>query len=129
MEVLTIIQSFDPPGVAARDLKESLIIQLKKKEKKSEINLAVLILEEYFETFVNKHYDKLCNKLQVNLDVLKLAILEIEKLNPKPAVGLNSSSHVQSIIPDFTVQVDEEDRVEFTLNSRNAPVLKISKEK
>ena len=128
LEVLTIIQSFDPPGVAARDLKESLIIQLKKKEKKSEINLAVLILEEYFETFVNKHYDKLCNKLKVNLDDLKLAILEIEKLNPKPAVGLNSSDHVQSIIPDFTVQVDEEDRVEFTLNSRNAPVLKISKE-
>ena len=128
LEVLTIIQSFDPPGVAARDLKESLIIQLKKKEKKSEINLAVLILEEYFETFVNKHYDKLCNKLKVNLDDLKLAILEIEKLNPKPAVGLNSSDHVQSIIPDFTVQVDEEDRVEFTLNSRNAPILKISKE-
>lgn len=128
LEVLTIIQSFDPPGVAARDLKESLIIQLKKKEKKSEINLAVLILEEYFETFVNKHYDKLCNKLKVNLDDLKLAILEIEKLNPKPAVGLNSSDHVQSIIPDFTVQVDEEDHVEFTLNSRNAPVLKISKE-
>ena len=128
LEVLTIIQSFDPPGVAARDLKESLIIQLKKKEKKSEINLAVLILEDYFEIFVNKHYEKLCNKLQVDINVLKSAILEIEKLNPKPAVGLNSSSHIQSIIPDFTVQVDEEDHVEFTLNSRNAPVLKISKE-
>ena len=128
LEVLTIIQSFDPPGVAARDLKESLIIQLKKKEKKSEINLAVLILEDHFEIFVNKHYEKLCNKLQVDINVLKSAILEIEKLNPKPAVGLNSSSHVQSIIPDFTVQVDEEDHVEFTLNSRNAPVLKISKE-
>ena len=127
LEVLAIIQSFDPPGVAARDLKESLIIQLKK-ENKSEINLAVLILEDYFEIFVNKHYEKLCNKLQVDIDVLKSAILEIEKLNPKPAVGLNSSSHIQSIIPDFTVQVDEEDRVEFTLNSRNAPVLKISKE-
>lgn len=128
LEVLTIIQSFDPPGVAARDLKESLIIQLKKKEKKFEINLAVLILEDHFEIFVNKHYEKLCNKLQVDINVLKSAILEIEKLNPKPAVGLNSSSHVQSIIPDFTVQVDEEDHVEFTLNSRNAPVLKISKE-
>ena len=128
LEVLTIIQSFDPPGVAARDLKESLIIQLKKKEKKSEINLAVLILEDYFEIFVNKHYEKLCNKLQVDINVLKSAILEIEKLNPKPAVGLNSSSHIQSIIPDFTVKVDEEDHVEFTLNSRNAPVLKISKE-
>ena len=128
LEVLTIIQSFDPPGVAARDLKESLIIQLKKKEKKFEINLAILILEDHFEIFVNKHYEKLCNKLQVDINVLKSAILEIEKLNPKPAVGLNSSSHVQSIIPDFTVQVDEEDHVEFTLNSRNAPVLKISKE-
>jgi RNA polymerase sigma-54 factor len=128
LEVLTIIQSFDPPGVAARDLKESLIIQLKKKEKKSEINLAVLILEDHFEIFVNKHYEKLCNKLQVDINVLKSSILEIEKLNPKPAVGLNYSSHIQSIIPDFTVQVDEEDRVEFTLNSRNAPVLKISKD-
>ncbi len=128
MEVLQIIQSFDPPGVAGRDLKESLIIQLKRKENKPEVSLATLILDSFFDLFVNKHYEKLCQRLNTNIEDLKLAILEIEKLNPKPAVGINSSSHIQSIIPDFSVQVDEQDNVEFTLNSRNAPVLKINKE-
>ena len=87
-----------------------------------------MILDTCFDQFVNKHYDKLCNKLNTNIDNLKLAILEIEKLNPKPAVGLNSSTHIQSIIPDFSIQVDEEDNVAFTLNSRNAPSLKISRD-
>jgi len=127
-EVLQIIQSFDPPGVAGRDLKESLIIQLKRKENKPEVSLAILLLENFFDLFVNKHYEKLCQRLNTNIGDLKLAILEIEKLNPKPAVGINASSHIQSIIPDFSVQVDEQDNVEFTLNSRNAPVLKINKE-
>ena len=127
-EVLQIIQSFDPPGVAGRDLKESLIIQLKRKENKPEVSLAILLLENFFDLFVNKHYEKLCQRLNTNIGDLKLAILQIEKLNPKPAVGINASSHIQSIIPDFSVQVDEQDNVEFTLNSRNAPVLKINKE-
>ena len=127
-EVLQIIQSFDPPGVAGRDLKESLIIQLKRKENKAEVSQAILLLENFFDLFVNKHYEKLCQRLNTNIEDLKLAILEIEKLNPKPAVGINASSHIQSIIPDFSVQVDEQDNVEFTLNSRNAPVLKINKE-
>ena len=128
LEMLKIVQSFDPPGIAGRDLKESLIIQLQRKKNKPEIALAILILETYFDQFVNKHYDKLCNKLNTSIDNLKLAILEIEKLNPKPAVGLNSSNHIQSIIPDFSIQVDEEDNVAFTLNSRNAPSLKISRD-
>ena len=128
LEMLKIVQSFDPPGIAGRDLKESLIIQLQRKKNKPEIALAILILETCFDQFVNKHYDKLCNKLNTNIDNLKLAILEIEKLNPKPAVGLNSSTHIQSIIPDFSIQVDEEDNVAFTLNSRNAPSLKISRD-
>ncbi len=127
-EVLQVIQSFDPPGVAGRDLKESLVIQLKRKENKPEVSLAILLLENFFDLFVNKHYEKLCQRLNTNIGDLKLAILEIEKLNPKPAVGINASSHIQSIIPDFSVQVDEQDNVEFTLNSRNAPVLKINKE-
>jgi len=128
LAVLEIIQSFDPPGVAGRDLKESLIIQLTRKEKKHEVSLAILILENFFDLFVNKHYEKLCQRLNTSVKDLKSAILEIEKLNPKPAVGINSSSHIQSIIPDFSIQVDDQDNVEFTLNSRNAPLLKINKE-
>ena len=128
LEVLNIVQSFDPPGVGGRDLKESLILQLKRKEKKKEIGLAIKVLAECFEYFVNKHYEKLCHKLNVNKEDLKSAISEIEKLNPKPAVGINSSSHIQSIIPDFTVHVDDDDKIDFTLNSRNAPMLKVSKE-
>ena len=78
LEVLNIVQSFDPPGVGGRDLKESLILQLKRKEKKKETSLAIKVLAECFEYFVNKHYDKLCHKLNVNKEDLKSAISEIE---------------------------------------------------
>ena len=78
-------------------------------------------------TFVNKHYDKICEKFKVDHAQLKKAIFEIEKLNPKPVSSSNSTKYTQQIIPDFTILINEDD-IQFYLNARNAPSLNVSKE-
>ncbi|WP_372744243.1 RNA polymerase factor sigma-54 [Lutibacter sp.] len=127
-QLLKIVQELDPAGVGARDLKECLILQLKRKDEKPARTLAINILEQSFDQFVKKHYAKLIQKFHVTEDELKDAIRQIEKLNPKPGgshVGNNKIA--EQIVPDFSIRIDEGE-LELTLNSRNAPELHISKE-
>ena len=126
-KLLSIVQSFDPPGVGAQSLQECLLLQLARKEKTEDVRFAIEILNLQFKQFVNKHYSKICEKFKVDQLVLKNAILEIEKLNPKPASNSNDTKYTQQITPDFTLIIDDEE-LTFTLNSRNAPTLNISKE-
>lgn len=126
--LLKIVQQLDPPGVGARDLKECLIIQLNRKEKKKSVQLAVDILEQSFDHFVKKHYSKLLQKFHVSEEELKEAIGQIEKLNPKPGGSfLGNNKIAEQIVPDFTIRIIEGE-LELTLNSRNAPELHISNE-
>lgn len=126
--LLKIVQQLDPAGVGARDLKESLIIQLKRKDEKPSINLAIDILENGFEHFVKKHYTKLLQRFHVSEEELKEAIKQIEKLNPKPGGSFVGNSKVtEQIVPDFTIRIVEGE-LELTLNSRNAPELHVSNE-
>ena len=86
------------------------------------------ILENHFEEFTKKHYDKISKKLEISDDDLKEAMKEILKLNPKPGgSSKGSSKNFQQIIPDFII-TENEGRLELVLNSRNAPELRISKE-
>ena len=127
--VLFLIQSLDPAGVGARNLRECLLIQIKRRQDNS-INRsrAKRILEQCFEEFTKKHYDKIAKKLNVDEEELKQAINEILKLNPKPGGSMKESAkNYQQIIPDFLL-IENEGALELTLNSRNAPELKISKE-
>jgi len=126
-KIITIVQNFDPPGIGAKDLQECLLLQLKRKEKKENVIFAIDIINHQFKQFVNKHYQKICDRFKVNEETLKDAILEIEKLNPKPASNSNQTKYTEQIIPDFTISLHDED-IEFTLNSRNAPSLNISKD-
>ena len=126
-KILFIVQDFDPPGIAARDLKECLLLQLKRKEPTQHIDLALEIITDHFKQFVNKHYSKICEKLKIDQESLKLSIREIEKLNPKPAANSIETKYTQQIIPDFTITIENE-KIVFTLNARNAPSLTISKE-
>jgi RNA polymerase sigma-54 factor len=126
-KILSIVQSFDPPGIGAQNLQECLLLQLGRKEKTEDILFAIDVLSLQFKQFVNKHYSKICEKFKVDESVLKNAILEIEKLNPKPASNSNDTKYTQQIIPDFSLIIDDEE-ITFTLNSRNAPTLNISKE-
>lgn len=127
-EILKLVQTFDPPGIGARDLQECLLIQLRRKHSNPLIKSAIVLLENYFEHFSKKHYKKLESALGLSNDDLKSVIDEILKLNPKPGgsySGGNNSKIHQYIIPDFTVKNDMGE-LELLLNMRNAPDLKVS---
>ena len=128
LKILKIIQSFDPPGVGAQSLKSCLAIQLKRKEKTYITNLAIDIIENSFEQFSKKHYQKLLNKYSISEDVLKEIISLISKLNPKPGgaySGLNKP--IEQVIPDFKISI-ENNELSLELNYRNSPYLNISKD-
>jgi len=126
--LLQIIQEFDPPGIGARNLRECLLLQLKRKDNNNiDIKSAVLILTNCFDEFTKKHYDKILKKTELSEEQLKRAIAEILLLNPKPGNTQSESAKiVQYIIPDFTININDGE-LELTLNSRNAPDLRISK--
>ena len=128
-EVLIIIQDLDPAGVGARDLKECLLIQINRKQDGDITKYtAKIILEQFFDEFTKKHYDKISKKLEIEDQDLKEAVAEILKLNPKPGGSMKESSkNHQQIIPDFMI-TEFEGRLELTLNGRNAPELKVSRD-
>ena len=127
--VLLEIQELDPAGIGARDLQECLLIQIKRKQDGDITKYtAKKILEEYFEEFTKKHYTKILKKLEISDEDLKDAIAEIVKLNPKPGgSSKEAAGNYQQIIPDFQI-VENEGRLQLTLNGRNAPALKVSRD-
>ena len=129
ISVLTsVVQTLDPVGVGARDLKECLIIQLKAKNKTKFVSLSVQVLEEAFDHFVKKHYQKLQEKFHISEDELKEIIKEISKLNPKPGSSYAGNNKIaEQIVPDFSIKLLDGE-LDLVLNSRNAPELHISRE-
>jgi RNA polymerase sigma-54 factor len=128
-QVLKLVQELDPAGVGARDLRECLLLQI---ERKQEGNITLFtakkILKDFFEEFTKKHYDKIQKKLEIEDEDLKQAIAEIIRLNPKPGGSTKESSkNMQQIIPDFSM-VEMEGKLELSINGRNAPELKVSRE-
>lgn len=126
--MLSIVQELEPSGVAARDLQECLILQLKRKTPTDSVELALDIIENQFDAFTKKHYDKLLQKYGVSQEQLRKAIDEIEKLNPKPGGSYASHSRIaEHIVPDFTIKIVEGE-LELSLNGRNMPSLHVSKD-
>ncbi len=125
-EVLKVIQSFDPAGVAARDLQECLLIQLRKKEPSRSIQKAIGIVEQHLDEFTRKHYDKLEKSLNMSSGELKEVIQEILKLNPKPGDSSEANTKELQIIPDFHIYNNDGVLI-LTLNARNAPELRVSR--
>jgi RNA polymerase sigma-54 factor len=128
--ILKKIQTFDPPGIGARDLQECLLLQLDRMDNGHNIDVAVAkkILAECFDEFTKKHYQKIQKKLDTeDEDFVRDAIDLIVKLNPKPGGG-GAASMVknQYIIPDF-ILTHNNGKLELALNSRNAPELRISR--
>ena len=125
---LAKIQNLDPAGVGARSLKECLLIQLRRKEQMTiEQKTAEVVLEKHFDEFTKKHYSKIIKKLEIESEDLRDAIGEIIKLNPKPGNSLRATSHsIHQIIPDFIIREDDGE-LSLSLNSRNAPQLKVSR--
>ena len=126
--ILQTIHLLDPPGVGARNLQECLSIQLKRKKSSQSVDTAIKIIDNNFDMFIKKHYKKIILKLNINEEILKKAIKEIEKLNPKPGAAFSETTKINSsIIPDFKVEIIE-NKLNLTLNSRNAPELFVSNE-
>ncbi len=128
LDLLRLIQEFDPPGIGARDLQECLLVQIRRKEPRSKaIESATIILEKNFNDFTRKHYDKIRKKHHLTEKDLKEAIDEILKLDPKPGNSLQEAGKgAQYVIPDF-ILTHHDGELELSLNSHNAPDLRINR--
>jgi len=127
-KVLHMVHQLDPAGVGARNLQECLSIQLHRKEKHPDVELAINIIDKAFEQFTKKHYKKLLQKFDITEIQLKDAIDEIEHLNPKPGGSYaGNTKMVEHVVPDFAIKIIDGE-LELTLNGRNAPELHVSRE-
>jgi RNA polymerase sigma-54 factor len=126
-KILEEVQDLDPAGVGGRDLRECLMLQLERKNPSSKVELALTILDNYFDVFVKRHYQKLIDRLGIDEEMLKEAIEEIGRLNPKPGGSSNMSRPTENIIPDYNLQIVEGE-LELTLNGKNAPELSVSRQ-
>lgn len=130
-DIVNQIKQFDPAGVAAMDVQECLLNQLKQKKSTPAIELAILILSSHFEEYTKHHFDKLLQRLNIEEQELKDAIVEIQRLNSKPANAFNGNnyeSHKTTIIPDFVVENREGGELFVSLNTGDIPELHVSPE-
>lgn len=125
--VINLIQQFDPPGVGARNLQECLLLQLlRHKKERKEVEMAIDVLSLYFDEFTKKHYDKIQRGLNLSDEQLKDVINQIIRLNPKPGGNHGDLNKAESyVVPDFFIY-NNAGKLELTLNSKNAPDLRIS---
>jgi RNA polymerase sigma-54 factor len=124
--VISEIQTFDPPGIASRNLSECLLKQIDLLKNNENIKIyAKRVLTDYFEEFRLKNYEKLMKELNVDIKVVNKIFDLISKLNPKPGyIGDSSDNHY--IYPDLIVR-KENDEYKIEINDRNIPVLRLSK--
>lgn len=124
--VLQVVRDLDPAGVGATDLRDCLLLQLERRGA-NEVNLlAYKVIDDYFEEFSKKHYEKIASSLGVSQEMMKRVLQEIVSLNPKPGstiTGVSDDSHSQQIIPDFNVDIDGDNLQLSLLN--NIPELQI----
>ena len=132
-KVLNIVQQLDPPGIAARNLQECLLIQLQRMQAENQspymdYKLSMAIIKNCFDEFTRKHYDKIGKKLEVSNRELKPALDTILKLNPKPAdASSTGAKNIHYITPDFFVTV-RDGKIELSLDGKNVPELRVSKQ-
>lgn len=126
-EIIRKIQQFDPPGICARDLKECLLLQLRRQLVEGrDVNMAIQVLDKYFEEFTKKHYEKIQRGLNLSDEQLRDVISTIIRLNPKPGGNVGEINKAESyIVPDFFI-LNNNGKLELTLNAKNAPDLRIS---
>lgn len=105
--LLALIQEFEPAGVGARDLQECLLLQLRAQPQSDEVRLAETVLQDYFQEFSNKHFQKIITKLGLSEDDMKAVIGRIVKLNPSPGGQIDDSynDQAQQIVPDFVLDI------------------------
>ncbi len=128
LDMLHIIQQFDPPGIGARDLRECLLIQLKGLKQTEEVKNAEKILTDYFQEFSNKHFQKIMAKLNLTQSEMKAAMGKIVKLNPSPGGQIDDSynDQAQQIVPDFVLEL-EDGELKLSMPRFSIPEIRINK--
>ena len=129
-EILKVIQTFEPAGIGARNLRECLLIQLKKKPDSPLRDIQLKIIDKYCEDFTRKNKEKIMQRLNINEETYEEAINELIKLNPRPGSSLGEiiGKNMQQIIPDFLVETGEDESIKLYLNDHNIPELRLSRE-
>lgn len=127
-EMLSVIQEFEPSGIGARDLQECLLIQLRALRPTEDVETAICILDEEFQEFSNKHFQKIMSRLGIDENQLKAAMARIVKLNPYPGGQIDDSyiDQAQQIVPDFILE-DGEGHLSFSMPRFSVPELRVNK--
>lgn len=128
-KMLHLVQSFDPPGIGARDLRECLLLQLQRAEQTPATVNAERILRDCFTEFSNKHFARINSKLGLDEDALKAAMKRISRLNPAPGGQMDDSYSdvAEQIVPDFVLQLDDDGNISFYMPRFNIPELRVNK--
>ena len=128
LEILKVIQEFDPPGIGARDLRECLLIQLKGLKQTEDVTNARRIVSEYFQEFSNKHFQRIMSRLGLDETEMKAAMARIVKLNPSPGGQIDDSynDQAQQIVPDFVLEL-EDGELKLSMPRFSIPEIRINK--
>ena len=126
--MLKVVQSLDPPGVGARDLRECLLLQLKAANQTPQVRLATDILTKDFDAFASKHYNKIMQAMGIGEDEMKAVLKVILRLNPAPggSVADSYADVTEQIVPDFVLK-DDDGEVSFIMPRFNIPEIRINK--
>ena len=134
-EALAILQDFDPAGIGARSLQECLALQLRRKMDEGGKNLPLLrtakrIVDECYEEFTRKHWEKITKKLGIGEETLRQALAEITRLNPRPGASLGEAmgKNLHQIVPDFIVETYDDGTISLSLNNHNVPELRMNRD-
>ncbi len=128
LEMLSIIQEFDPPGVGARDLRECLLLQIRHLKQTPDVVNATKILSDYFNEFTNKHFQKIMSKMGIGEDEMRAAMGKILKLNPSPGGQIDDSynDQAQQVVPDFLLTY-EDGELKMTMPRFSIPELRVNR--
>jgi len=126
--VLLILQAFDPAGIGARSLQECLLLQIERRDPSKLRDLMERVVNDYFEAFTRKHWDKIQEDLKLNDTQAEALFHELRKLNPRPGASLGETvgRSMQQITPDFIVDTQDDGTITFTLNNGEVPELTVS---
>lgn len=128
--VLSFIQDFDPAGIGARSLQECLLLQIRRKEDSPLKQIEYDIISKCCDDFTKKNKDKIIQRLGITEEQYNQAAAELTKLNPRPGSSLGETigKNLQQIVPDFIVETEEDGTINLSLNNRNVPELRLSRE-
>lgn len=128
--VLTILQSFDPPGIGAQSLQQCLQIQILRKNPTPVTKLMHKVVTDHWNDFVHKHWQRIAADMQMSEVTAEEVFREIRRLNPRPgaALGETMGRSTEQLTPDFVISIDDNENIQFVINKGKVPELHVSRE-